>query len=111
MRQQCQDMQTDYDERKGRYDTLLLQLESGMSRVEQEVKRTQEEILQNETKLHKHQHQLQLQDLLKQRAEGELKLYVSKDPEDRKKSIRERLLKNISEQEKRGKARKGMFLA
>ncbi len=50
LRQQSADMQAEYEERKHGYDTLLLQLESGMSRLEGEVKRQQEEIMQNETK-------------------------------------------------------------
>lgn len=44
--------------------------------------------------------------MLLKRAEAELKLYVSKDTEDRKRSVRERLLKQIQEQEKRSKVLK-----
>ena len=67
-----------------------------MSRVEQEVKKFQEEILANETR-----HQLlELRnrnlELLLQRAHDEIKLYVSNKAEDKKKSVREQLLKQAS---------------
>ena len=66
-----------------------------MSRVEQEVKKFQEEILTNETK-----HQLleirnRNLELLVQRAHDEIKLYVSNKAEDKKKSVREQLLKQV----------------
>jgi len=104
LRQQVQDREAEYEEKKHAYDTLSLQLESSMSRVEQEVKKFQEEILANETR-----HQLlELRnrnlELLLQRAHDEIKLYVSNKAEDKKKSVREQLLKQIADQEKRGKA-------
>ena len=95
-RQQVQDREAEYEEKKHSYDTLSLQLESSMSRVEQEVKKFQEEILANETR-----HQLlELRnrnlELLLQRAHDEIKLYVSNKAEDKKKSVREQLLKQAS---------------
>ena len=95
-RQQVQDREAEYEEKKHAYDTLSLQLESSMSRVEQEVKKFQEEILANETR-----HQLlELRnrnlELLLQRAHDEIKLYVSNKAEDKKKSVREQLLKQAS---------------
>ena len=50
LRQQNADLQVEYDEKKHSYDTLLLQLESGMSRLEQDVKKAQDEIGANQTK-------------------------------------------------------------
>ena len=59
------------------YDTLQLQLESSMSRIENEVKQYQEEILANETKHNLIElKKMQLQ-LLEKRANDEIKLYVS----------------------------------
>ena len=59
------------------YDTLQLQLESSMSRIENEVKQYQEEILANETKHNLIElKRMQLQ-LLEKRANDEIKLYVS----------------------------------
>ncbi len=70
-------LQLDYDEKKHQYDTLLLQLESGMSRLEQEVKKQQEEIMHNETKYHTLEMQTVVQELWLERAQQELKAYVS----------------------------------
>ncbi len=56
------------------YDTLLLQLESGMSRLETEVKKWQDEILSNETKLHTLAQKSALMDVWQRRAEAELKV-------------------------------------
>ncbi len=109
LRQQSADMQLEYDEKKQGYDTLLLQLESGMSRLEQEVKKTQEEIISNETKYHTMEMQMVLQELWQERAQTELKTYVASstknnDSEQPKRiSVREQLLKTISEKEKRSK--------
>ena len=104
LRQQCQDMQVDHEEAKHGYDTLLLQLESSMSRLEQEVKRGQEEILSTETKTHR----LKMENLglraLHKRAAAELQLYVGNAKG--KRSVRDQLLKLIQEQEKRSKTLK-----
>ena len=59
------------------YDTLQLQLESSMSRIENEVKQYQEEILANETKNNLMELKKMQLDLLEKRANDEVKLYVS----------------------------------
>ena len=59
------------------YDTLQLQLESSMSRIENEVKQYQEEILANETKNNLLELKKMQLDLLEKRANDEVKLYVS----------------------------------
>ena len=59
------------------YDTLQLQLESSMSRVENEVKQYQEEILANETKHNMLELKKMQLELLERRASDEVKLYVS----------------------------------
>ena len=92
----------DYDERKHQYDTLQLQLESSMSRLEQEVKKFQEEIVTNEQQAHVLDLEVAKNNALAERAAEELKIYVNKGDEG-KKSVRERLHKLISESEKRGK--------
>lgn len=77
-----------------------------MSRLEQDVKKSQEEIMTNETKFHKLHQEKILHELHEQRAKTELKFYVSQssggDHKD-KKSVREQLLKLIADQEKRSK--------
>jgi intraflagellar transport protein 81 len=96
LRQQCQDKEAEYDDRKHQYDALSLQLESSMSRVEQEVKKFQEEILANETKFHLLELRNRNLELMQQRAHDEIKLYVSNKPEDKKRSVREQLLKQVT---------------
>lgn len=90
-----QEREAEFDEKKQQFDALTLQLESSMSRVEQEVKKFQEEVLANETKHHLlglKNHNLEL---LLQRAQDEIKLYVSGKADDKKKSVREQLLKQV----------------
>ena len=96
MRQQVQDKEAEYEEKKHAYDTLSLQLESSMSRVEQEVKKFQEEILANETKHQLMELRNRNLELMLQRAHDEIKLYVSQKAEDKKKSVREQLLKQVN---------------
>ena len=95
----------DYEEKKHGYDTLLLQLESSMSRLEQDVKKSQEEIVTKEAAFHRLTQENILLDLYEHRAKDELKIYVSQksESEGKKRSVREVLLKQIAEQEKRGK--------
>lgn len=93
LRQQCQEKESEYEEKKHQYDALCLQLESSMSRVEQEVKKFQEEILANESKHHLLELRNRNLELMLQRAHDEIKLYVSNKSDDKKKSIREQLLK------------------
>ena len=94
LRQQVQEKEAEFDEKKHQFDALTLQLESSMSRVEQEVRKFQEEVLANETKHHMLELKNRHVELLLQRAQEEIKLYVSKG-EDRKKSVRELLLKQV----------------
>ena len=51
MRQQNQDLQMDYDEKKSAYDSTALQLQTNMAKVEIEVKKMREEIQTAETRL------------------------------------------------------------
>jgi len=78
------------------------------------VKKTQDEIIQNETKYHLLQMQIEVQELWLKRCQEELKTYVSSSKKasagsgepEKKKSVRDQLLRQIAEQEKRGKALK-----
>ena len=109
-----------------------------MSRLDTEVKKWQDEIISNETKLHTLEQQMALLAMWQNRAEAELKvcsslpscpthtgfryvhkcfhghslqtdfatfqLYVSQNQaEDKKRSVREQLLKCVSDQEKKSK--------
>ena len=59
------------------------------------VRKFQEEVLANETKHHLLQLKNRNLELLLQRAQEEIKLYVSSKTEDKKKSLREQLLKQV----------------
>ena len=59
------------------------------------MRKFQEEVLANETKHHLVQLNNRNLELLLQRAQEEIKLYVSSKTEDKKKSLREQLLKQV----------------
>ena len=59
------------------------------------MRKFQEEVLANETKHHLVQLKNRNLELLLQRAQEEIKLYVSSKTEDKKKSLREQLLKQV----------------
>ena len=106
LRQQCQDMQISYDEKKHHYDSTALQLQSNMGKLETGVKTLRDEILGSETKFHVLSNQKTVLDMWQERVTEEMKLYVSNKPEDKHKSLRERLLKSLNDGEKRSKTLK-----
>jgi len=106
LRQQSQDMQMEYDEKKHSYDSTALQLQSNMSKVEGEVKSLREEMVTAESKHLVTQNQKLLLEATQERVSAEIKLYVSNSPEDKKKSLREKLLKAIADAEKQAKTLK-----
>ena len=103
LRQQCQDMQMSYDEKKHHYDSTALQLQSNMGKLETGVRALRDEILGSETKYHVLSSQKTVLDMWHERVTEEMKLYVSNKPEDKHKSLRERLLKSLNDGEKRSK--------
>ena len=103
LRQQCQDMQMSYDEKKHHYDSTALQLQSNMGKLESGVRGLRDEILGSETKFHLLSSQKTVLDTWHERVTEEMKLYVSNKPEDKHKSLRERFLKSLNDGEKRSK--------
>lgn len=103
LRQQCQELAQEYDEKKAQYDTCAAGLESNRSKLEQEVRALREETAQEENRYHYINCMKEIIDIQMQRAADEMKVYVSSDPQTRKKSIREQYMKNIAEQESLGK--------
>ena len=96
-------MQISYDEKKHHYDSTALQLQSNMGKLETGVKALRDEILGSETKFHVLSNQKTVMDIWQERVTEEMKLYVSNKPEDKHKSLRERLLKSLNDGEKRSK--------
>ncbi|XP_072536929.1 intraflagellar transport protein 81 homolog [Salminus brasiliensis] len=103
LRQQCQELAQEYEEKKAQYDTCAAGLESNRSKLEQEVRALREETGQEENRYHYINCMKEIIDIQMQRAADEMKVYVSSDPQTRKKSIREQYMKSIAEQESLGK--------
>jgi len=96
-------MQIDHDEKKSQYDSTALQLQSNMAQLEAGVKSLRDEILGSESKFQILHNQRLILSTWQERVTEEMKIYVSKDTEDKHKSLREQFLKSISEAEKRSK--------
>ncbi|KAG7480561.1 hypothetical protein MATL_G00057640 [Megalops atlanticus] len=103
LRQQCQELTQEYEEKKAQYDSCAAGLESNRSKLEQEVKALREETAQEESRYHYVNCMRQITEMQIQRAADEMKAYVSPDPQERRKAIREQYMKNIAEQESLGK--------
>ncbi|XP_017931954.1 intraflagellar transport protein 81 homolog [Manacus vitellinus] len=103
LRQKCQELTQECDEKKIQYDSCAAGLESNRSALEQEVKGLLEACAQEESNyryIHCMKRTLEVQ---LQRAKEEMKAYVSPDPQERRKAIREQYTRMILEQENLGK--------
>ncbi|KAK2837703.1 hypothetical protein Q5P01_014915 [Channa striata] len=103
LRQRCQELSQEYEEKKVQYESCAAGLESNRSKLEQEVKALREETAQEENRYHYINSMSEIIEMQIQRAAEEMKAYVSSDPQERKKAVRELYMKNISEQELLGK--------
>uniref|UniRef100_A0A668VKC1 Intraflagellar transport protein 81 homolog n=1 Tax=Oreochromis aureus TaxID=47969 RepID=A0A668VKC1_OREAU len=103
LRQQSQELGQEYEEKKAQYESCAVGLESNRSKLEQEVKALRDEMAQKENRYHYINTMSEILEMQIQRAAEEMKAYVSPDPQEKKKAIREVYMKNISEQELLGK--------
>ncbi|KAL2092766.1 hypothetical protein ACEWY4_012564 [Coilia grayii] len=103
LRQQCNELALEYEEKKGQYDTCAAGLESNRSKLEQEVRALRDEVDQEENRYYYINCMKGVIEVQLQRAADEMKAYVSSDPQERKKTIREQCMKHIAEQETLGK--------
>ncbi|XP_075960910.1 intraflagellar transport protein 81 homolog [Anarhichas minor] len=103
LRQRCQELSQEYEDKKAQYESCTAGLESNRSKLEQEVKALMGETAQEENRYHYINSMSEITEMQIQRAAEEMKAYVSSDPQERKKAIREVYMKNISEQELLGK--------
>ncbi|TWW60713.1 intraflagellar transport protein 81 homolog isoform X1 [Takifugu flavidus] len=103
LRQTCQEISQEYEEKKAQYESCAAGLESNSSKLEQEVKTLREETANEQNSYHYINSMTAINEMQIQRAAEEMKLYVSSDPQERKKAIREVYMKNIAEQELLGK--------
>ncbi|XP_030593276.1 intraflagellar transport protein 81 homolog [Archocentrus centrarchus] len=103
LRQRCQELSQEHEEKKAQYESCAAGLESNRSKLEQEVKASREETAQKENRYHYINVMSEIFEMQTQRAAEEMKAYVSNDPQEKKKAIREVYMKNISKQELLGK--------
>uniref|UniRef100_A0A452IZA0 IFT81 calponin homology domain-containing protein n=1 Tax=Gopherus agassizii TaxID=38772 RepID=A0A452IZA0_9SAUR len=103
LRQNCQELTQECDEKKVQYDSCAAGLESNRSTLEQEVKGLREECIQEKSCYHHTNCMKKNLEIQLQRAKDEMKTYVSPDPQDRRKAIREQYTRMILEQENLGK--------
>ncbi|NXM67517.1 IFT81 protein, partial [Serilophus lunatus] len=103
LRQKCQELTQERDEKKIQYDSCAAVFENNCLFLEKEVEELQEQCWFKEKDYHylnclKRSLEVQLQ-----RAKEEMKAYVSPDPQQRRKTIREQYTRIIQEQENLGK--------
>uniref|UniRef100_A0A8C6VYF9 Intraflagellar transport protein 81 homolog n=1 Tax=Nothobranchius furzeri TaxID=105023 RepID=A0A8C6VYF9_NOTFU len=103
LRQQWGELSQEHESKKAQYESCAAGLESNRSKLEQEVKSLREEVAQKENRYHYINSMLEIIEMQMQRAAEETKLYVSSDPLEKRKAIREVYMKNIAEQELLGK--------
>lgn len=103
LRQQCQDLKYEYDQKKSAYDSQSAGLESNLSKLEQEVQNLREEVSAEESRYHYLNAAVEILEEQQQSMSEELKIYVSSDSQERKKSLREQYNKRIQEQESQAK--------
>ncbi|XP_073916966.1 intraflagellar transport protein 81 homolog isoform X2 [Castor canadensis] len=103
LRQKCQELTQECDEKKSQYDSCAAGLESNRSKLEQEVRGLREECLQEESKYRYTNCMIKNLEVQLRRATDEMKAYVSSDQQEKRKAIREQYTKNIAEQENLGK--------
>lgn len=103
LRQRRAELNQEYEEKKAQYESCAAGLESNRSKLEQEVKALREEMAQKENRYHHINTMSEVIEMQIQRASEEMKAYVSSDPQQKKKTIREVYMKNIAEQELLGK--------
>ena len=104
LRQQHQEIKNTHTEKKSTYDSLAAGLQSNRAQLERQVKTLWEECMNEESQYHLLNCQLESVRLHDQRVKAEMKVMVSKDPAEKKKSMRDLLTRKIQEQENRGRA-------
>lgn len=104
LRQQHQELLAVHAEKKQTYDGVSAGLQAQRSGLEREVHALWEETLAEESRYHYLQCMLKSIDLQKERVAAEMRCYVSSDPAEKRKSLRDQLTRKIQEAENHGKA-------
>uniref|UniRef100_A0A673BFQ5 Intraflagellar transport protein 81 homolog n=1 Tax=Sphaeramia orbicularis TaxID=375764 RepID=A0A673BFQ5_9TELE len=90
LRQRCQELSQEYEEKKAQYESCAAGLESNRSKLEQDVKVLRDATAQDENQYHYINCMSEIIEMQIQRAADEMKAYVSSDPQERKKKLREK---------------------
>uniref|UniRef100_A0A8D2N6V3 Intraflagellar transport protein 81 homolog n=1 Tax=Zonotrichia albicollis TaxID=44394 RepID=A0A8D2N6V3_ZONAL len=103
LRQTCQELTQECEEKKMQYDSCAAGLETNRSALEQEVKGLLEECAQEESNYRYINCMRRSLEVQLQRAREEMKAYVSPKPQERRRALREQYTRIILEQENLGK--------
>lgn len=104
LRQQHQELQGEHAEKKVTYDGVAAGLQAQRSGLDREVRTLWEETLAEESHHHYLHSMLKSLDLQKERVAAEMRCYVSSDPAEKRKSLRDQYTRKIQEAENHGKA-------
>ena len=105
LRQECQELEVEYNEKRQRYEAAALGIESNKSKLSSEVNALRQECLQEESRYHYLNAVIKMVDIQLNRVKDEMKTYVSNADDSgsgKKKTIRDALIKKIQEQESLG---------
>ena len=104
LRQQHQEVQAAHTEKKVAYDSVAVGLEGQRADLEREVRAYWEETMAEESRYHYLQCMIKSIKLQQERVAAEMRCYVSSDPAEKRKSLRDQFTRKIQEQENLGKA-------
>nr|CAD7195114.1 unnamed protein product [Timema douglasi] len=100
LREQHQELSAEYEKKKKLHDTTAAGLESSTGKLEQEVKSLREELEEDESQCYMLEAQCVIHQVRLDRLTEEIKFYISSNPGDKARSLREQLSACINEQEK-----------
>lgn len=103
LRQQCQELQAEHAEKKITYNGVAAGLQAQRSDLEREVQALWEETLLEESRCHYLHCMLQSLELQQERVASEMRGYVSSEPAERRKSLRDQYTRKVQEAENVGK--------
>ena len=104
LRQKHQELQAEHAEKKLTYDGVAVGLQSQRSGIEREVNALWEETMAEESRFHYLECMLKSLKLQQERVAAEMKCYISSDPAEKRKSLRDQYTRKIQEAENLGKA-------
>ena len=104
LRQEHHKLLTNHTDLKNTYDNLAVGFQTNRVQIEEEVRQLWEECVAEESQYHFLNCMLESVKLQQQRVATEMRVMVSKDPVEKKKSLRDQLTRKIQEQETLGRS-------